>query len=108
LNDEVFNLNRMCTVDLRDWCVSRQLWWGHQLPLYKTDCGWIAAKSEDEARIKARTKLGRESETIERDKDVLDTWFSSALLPFSVFHWPQVNILILKKISYKREILTRA
>lgn len=86
----------------RDWCVSRQLWWGHQLPLYKTDCGWVAAKSETEAKTKARIKLGYDSNIIERDTDVLDTWFSSALLPFSVFHWPQVSVFIKKRVRVRK------
>lgn len=75
----------------QDWCVSRQLWWGHQLPLYKTELGWIAAKSVNEAKVKAREKFICECENVEQDADVLDTWFSSALLPFSVFGWPNVD-----------------
>jgi valyl-tRNA synthetase len=68
-----------------DWCISRQLWWGHQIPAYKINNEkWIAAKSPEEAAKKFNGKV----ESIERDQDVLDTWFSSGLLPFSVFNWP--------------------
>lgn len=82
--------------DCRDWCISRQLWWGHQIPAYKISDGnsetWIAAKSKEEAEKKFREKQpGTGSLKIERDQDVLDTWFSSGLLPFSVFGWPNVN-----------------
>lgn len=80
--------------DCRDWCISRQLWWGHQVPAYQvTDTAkgtnhWVAALSEEAARRKAKQLVGSDAFTLTRDPDVLDTWFSSSLLPFSVAGWP--------------------
>ena len=69
--------------NLRDWTISRQLWWGHQIPAWYTPDGQvIVARSEEEAREKAGTS------DLTRDQDVLDTWFSSALWPFSTLGWP--------------------
>ncbi|XP_067643636.1 valine--tRNA ligase [Eurosta solidaginis] len=79
--------------ECRDWCISRQLWWGHQIPAYLAtdvhgnEC-WIAALSENEATKKAKTKFQADVRSVVQDPDVLDTWFSSALLPLSVFNWP--------------------
>jgi valyl-tRNA synthetase len=75
--------------DIQPWCVSRQLWWGHQIPAwYAPDGEVFVARTEAEARAAARAKLGRDVELV-RDPDVLDTWFSSALWPFSTLGWPQ-------------------
>ncbi|XP_030572410.1 valine--tRNA ligase, mitochondrial [Drosophila novamexicana] len=79
--------------DSRDWCISRQLWWGHQVPAYqafdsKGNSCWVAAIDEEAAREKAELKLGSKELRLTRDPDVLDTWFSSSLLPFSVAGWP--------------------
>uniref|UniRef100_A0A8C6CWX1 Valine--tRNA ligase, mitochondrial n=1 Tax=Moschus moschiferus TaxID=68415 RepID=A0A8C6CWX1_MOSMO len=83
-----------------DWCVSRQLWWGHQIPAYLVveehakddteDC-WVVGQTEAEAREVAAELTGRPGAelTLERDPDVLDTWFSSALFPFSALGWPR-------------------
>jgi len=70
--------------NVRDWCISRQLWWGHQIPAwYCADCGHVTVSRADPDMCE-----GCGSARIERDPDVLDTWFSSALWPFSVFGWP--------------------
>jgi len=70
--------------NIQDWCISRQLWWGHQIPAWYDDEGNVyVARSEEEARAKADGKALR------RDEDVLDTWFSSALVPFSSLGWPE-------------------
>ncbi|XP_060535750.1 valine--tRNA ligase-like [Cylas formicarius] len=77
--------------DTRDWCISRQLWWGHRVPAYSCSGGggraWVAAESATEARRKARAVLDCAEDDVvaAQDEDVLDTWFSSALQPFSVF-----------------------
>jgi valyl-tRNA synthetase len=74
--------------DIQPWCISRQLWWGHQIPAWYDEQGnTFVAASEDEAKVEARAKHGRDV-TLTRDPDVLDTWFSSALWPFSTLGWP--------------------
>ena len=71
--------------NIRDWCISRQLWWGHRIPVwYCKDCGKEIASRDD---ISSCPKCG--SSHIEQDPDVLDTWFSSALWPFSTLGWPE-------------------
>lgn len=70
--------------NLRDWTISRQLWWGHQIPAWYTPEGEVVvARSEEEARARAGT------DQLVQDPDVLDTWFSSALWPFSTLGWPE-------------------
>ncbi len=79
--------------NIRDWCISRQLWWGHQIPVwYCTDCGHMTCSRED---AHVCEKCG--SANIERDPDVLDTWFSSALWPFETLGWPNEEAEDLKR-----------
>ena len=73
--------------NIQDWCISRQLWWGHQIPAWHGDDGsFFVARNEDEAKAKAE-KSGY-SGALRRDEDVLDTWYSSAMVPFSSLGWP--------------------
>jgi valyl-tRNA synthetase len=77
--------------DLQDWCISRQLWWGHQIPAWYADDGRIfVARSDEEARAKAAA-AGYTGNLV-RDEDVLDTWYSSALVPFSTLGWPEKTV----------------
>jgi valyl-tRNA synthetase len=70
--------------NIQDWCISRQLWWGHQIPAWYDEEGNVfVGRTEDEVRSKNKIKGG-----LRRDPDVLDTWFSSALVPFSSLGWP--------------------
>ncbi|MBP6008244.1 MAG: valine--tRNA ligase [Rhodoferax sp.] len=76
--------------NIQDWCISRQLWWGHQIPAWYGEDGTVfVARNEEEARVKAE-KVGYTGK-LERDEDVLDTWYSSALVPFSTMGWPESN-----------------
>ncbi|CAH0387803.1 unnamed protein product [Bemisia tabaci] len=84
------------TCNKRPWCISRQMWWGHRLPLYSAKNTWVAAHSMEEATKKIKEKLNlsdgeMKNLVITQDEDVLDTWFSSGLLPFSVFGWPKIT-----------------
>uniref|UniRef100_A0A8C4DJQ8 valine--tRNA ligase n=1 Tax=Dicentrarchus labrax TaxID=13489 RepID=A0A8C4DJQ8_DICLA len=80
--------------NIRDWCISRQLWWGHRIPAYfVTDMDghyWVCGRTEEEAREKAakRFNVSADKITLRQDEDVLDTWFSSGIFPFSIFGWP--------------------
>ncbi|ACI53266.1 valyl-tRNA synthetase [Gluconacetobacter diazotrophicus PA1 5] len=75
--------------EIQPWCISRQLWWGHRIPAwYGPDGHVFVARDEDGARAEALAHYGRE-EALTRDEDVLDTWFSSALWPFSTLGWPE-------------------
>ncbi|XP_061573124.1 valine--tRNA ligase [Cololabis saira] len=90
--------------NIRDWCISRQLWWGHRIPAYFITVNdpsvkpgedmdghyWVSGRSEEEAREKAakRFNVSPDKITLRQDEDVLDTWFSSGIFPFSIFGWP--------------------
>eukprot|EP01117_Protostelium_nocturnum_P006820 TRINITY_DN2451_c0_g1_i2.p1 TRINITY_DN2451_c0_g1~~TRINITY_DN2451_c0_g1_i2.p1 ORF type:complete len:1087 (+),score=407.29 TRINITY_DN2451_c0_g1_i2:115-3261(+) len=88
--------------NIQDWCISRQLWWGHRIPAWlitvkgsekptgATNDDWTVGRTYEEALENASKRLGKDKSelTLEQDPDVLDTWFSSGLFPFSVFGWP--------------------
>jgi valyl-tRNA synthetase len=89
--------------NIQDWCLSRQLWWGHQIPAYFVNIEggvgdrsdndtWVTGRTEEEAQKKAEQKFPGKKFTLERDEDVLDTWFSSGLWPFSTLGWPEKTL----------------
>jgi valyl-tRNA synthetase len=89
--------------NIQPWCISRQLWWGHQIPAwYGPDGAFFVAETEQGARAQATAHYGRAVE-ITRDPDVLDTWFSSALWPFSTLGWPDETPEL--KRHYKTDVL---
>ena len=86
--------------NVRDWCISRQLWWGHQIPAWTcADCGHITVSREDACQCE---KCG--STNITREEDVLDTWFSSALWPFETLGWPDCDAEDFKRF-YPTDVL---
>jgi valyl-tRNA synthetase len=89
--------------NIQPWCISRQLWWGHQIPAwYGPDNKVFVAMTEDEAAAEARAHYGSDVE-LRRDEDVLDTWFSSQLWPFSTLGWPEQTPEL--KRHYKTDVL---
>lgn len=85
--------------NIHDWCISRQLWWGHQIPAYFVDIEgqsrdesngeyWIAGRTQEEAEEKAKVKFPGKKFKLKQDHDILDTWFTSAMWPFSTLGWP--------------------
>ncbi|MBB1059058.1 valine--tRNA ligase [Marilutibacter spongiae] len=80
------NTYRHWMENIQDWCISRQLWWGHRIPAWYDDAG-KAYVGRDEAEVRAMNALGDEV-ALRQDNDVLETWFSSALWPFSTLGWP--------------------
>ena len=89
--------------NIQPWCISRQLWWGHQIPAwYGPDGEVFVAESEQDAYVAAKTHYGHDTE-LTRDEDVLDTWFSSALWPFSTLGWPDDTPELHK--HYKTDVL---
>lgn len=86
--------------NIRDWCISRQLWWGHRIPVwYCQDCGQVIVAKEDPTQC---PKCG--SAHLEQDPDVLDTWFSSGLWPFEILGWPDTEAEDLKRY-YPTDVL---
>ena len=78
--------------NIEPWCISRQLWWGHQIPAWYTKNNEIiVAENKKQAEKIAKKKYGQKKILLEQDKDVLDTWFSSALWPFATMDWPKKN-----------------
>ena len=74
--------------NIRDWTISRQIWWGHRIPAYYAEDGTVfVARNMEEAKAQAKEKFGKDV-SLREEKDVLDTWFSSALWPFSTLGWP--------------------
>lgn len=73
--------------NIQDWCISRQLWWGHRIPAWYDDAGQVYV-GRDEAEVRAKHQLA-DSVVLRQDDDVLDTWFSSALWPFATLGWPE-------------------
>ncbi|MCI4662966.1 MAG: valine--tRNA ligase [Neomegalonema sp.] len=89
--------------EIQPWCISRQLWWGHQVPVwYGPDDTPFCAETEKEARALAKEHYGK-SARLRRDEDVLDTWFSSALWPFSTLGWPDATPELAR--YYKTDVL---
>ena len=78
--------------NIEPWCISRQIWWGHRIPAWYLDSGeMFVAENLEEVKIKVEKKLGTTKFKLYQDQDVLDTWFSSALWPFSTLGWPKKN-----------------
>ncbi|WP_334076025.1 MULTISPECIES: valine--tRNA ligase [Paenibacillus] len=88
--------------NVRDWCISRQLWWGHRIPAWYSEETGEMVVARDEAEAKA--KLGRDD--LKQDEDVLDTWFSSALWPFSTLGWPDTESEDFKKFFPTNVLVT--
>ncbi|MDB5490809.1 MAG: valS [Micavibrio sp.] len=92
--------------NIQPWCISRQLWWGHQIPAwYGPDDSVFVAETEEDAYAEAKVKFG-DDVRLKRDEDVLDTWFSSALWPFSTLGWPDKTPELNK--YYPGDVLTTA
>ena len=79
------NTYRHWMENIQDWCISRQLWWGHRIPAWFDEAGKIYV-GRDEAEVRAKHGLG--DAPLRQDSDVLETWFSSAMFPFSTQGWP--------------------
>ena len=88
--------------NIQDWCISRQLLWGHQIPAWYDETGNVyVARSEAEAQ-----KQAGEGVKLTRDAGVLDTWFSSALVPFSTLGWPEPRVTIARLMTSTYRVLS--
>ena len=93
--------------NIRDWTISRQIWWGHRIPAYYAEDGTVfVARNMEEAKAQAKEKFGKEV-SLREETDVLDTWFSSALWPFSTLGWPD-KTLDLEKFFPTNALVTGA
>ena len=103
--------------DIQDWCLSRQLWWGHQAPAYFVELDgekgddadgerWVTGRTEAAAMEKAKSKYPNRKLTLRRDEDVLDTWFSSGLWPFATLGWPNKDANDFKKLYPTTSLVT--
>ncbi len=92
--------------NIQPWCVSRQLWWGHRIPAWYAEDGSVFVEETEEAAYEAaRAKLGADVK-LTRDPDVLDTWFSSAMWPYSTIDWPDTDSAALKKYYPNTTLIT--
>ena len=92
--------------NIQDWCISRQLWWGHRIPAWYDDAGNIYV-GRDEIDARRKHKLAKEL-SLRQDADVLDTWFSSALWPFSTLGWPvrrRRSIRLSEEVRHELDII---
>jgi len=93
--------------NIHDWCISRQLWWGHRIPAwYGPDDHIFVARTAEEACAKARKCYGRDDVALEQDSDVLDTWFSSWLWPLATLGWPDSDSPDLKRFYPTQDLAT--
>ena len=90
--------------NLEDWCISRQLWWGHRIPAWYDNAGNVYV-ARDEAEVRSKYNLAADV-TLRQDEDVLDTWFSSALWPFSTLGWPNIDDEALKTFYPTQMLMT--
>ncbi len=88
------NTYRHWMENIQDWCISRQLWWGHRIPAWYDEAGRIyVARSEEEASAQAEAVHGGSRPALRREDDVLETWFSSAMWPFATLGWPDAEAM---------------
>ena len=93
--------------NIRDWCISRQLWWGHRIPAwYGPDDRIFVGRTEEEVREQARAHYGQDEVALEQDPDVLDTWFSSWLWPLATLGWPDEDSADLKRYYPTQDLVT--